>query len=154
MRNGEWPPRVHVFVPQSLHLPKTLSAQCPLEKYTTFSTKRCTTEHRWTHHNVVVRSSKVNVTMEWICSKQHFMACEHDSCNHQTYVIDALQDRHKSFTFWGQKLKGQGQGHGEITYAGNSNVWDSLSHSQSGGRVTAPIVSRKLIMRRGSVESM
>ena len=30
----------------------------------------------------------------------------------------------------------------------------SLSHSRSGGRVTAPIVSRKLIMRRGSVESM
>ena len=30
----------------------------------------------------------------------------------------------------------------------------SLSHSRSGGRVTAPIVSRKLIMRHGSVESM
>ena len=29
-----------------------------------------------------------------------------------------------------------------------------LSLSRSGGRVTAPIVSRKLIMRRGSVESM
>ena len=30
----------------------------------------------------------------------------------------------------------------------------SPSHSRSGGRVTAPIVSRKHIMRRGSVESM
>jgi len=30
----------------------------------------------------------------------------------------------------------------------------SLSHSQSGGRVTAPIVSGKIMMRHGSVESM
>jgi len=41
---------------------------------------------------------------------------------HQTYISDALWDRDESFTIWGQKVKGQGQGYGGIKYAGNSTL--------------------------------
>jgi len=40
---------------------------------------------------------------------------------HQTYINDALWDRDESFTVWGQKIKGQGDG--GIKYAGNSTFW-------------------------------